>query len=63
MVTGAGAGEVAGRVRSLGASGVEVQGSDDSYRLRADDVAVLCDALSAVGRPAERVRVDVDPLR
>jgi hypothetical protein len=31
--------------------------------VRARDHEVLCDAFELVGRPAERVRVEIDPLR
>jgi len=36
---------------------------DDRWVVRAADHASLADALAAVGRPSERVRVDVDPVR
>jgi len=36
---------------------------DDRWVVRADDHASLADALAAVGRPSERVRIDVDPVR
>ena len=42
--------------------GLDVSGPDvDRYLVRADDHAVLCDGLAAVARPAERLRVEVDP--
>jgi primosomal protein N' (replication factor Y) (superfamily II helicase) len=37
--------------------------SPGSFLLRADSHEVLCNALATVVRPAERVRVEVDPLR
>lgn len=45
-------------------AGIEVQGPSDSrWLLRARSHRLLCDAFAAVGRPAERVRIEVDPLR
>jgi len=45
-------------------AGVEVQGPvEDTWRLRARDHRVLCDALAAVPRPPGRLRIAVDPLR
>ena len=47
-----------------GTLGLEVLGPlDGRWLVRAPDVAVLCDALAAVPRPAGRLRVAVDPLR
>lgn len=50
------------------APGVEVMGpTDGRWLVRAADHGILCDALSAAGRPSgaegSRLRVDVDPLR
>ena len=61
-VSGAGSEEL---VAALGLLvGVEVQGpSDARWLVRARDHAVLCDALETVGRPADRVRIEVDPRR
>ncbi len=61
-VSGAGAAEFVDR---LGAPlGVEVLGpADGRWLLRAGDHRTLCDALAATPRPAERCRVEVDPLR
>lgn len=43
--------------------GLMVQGPvDGSWRVRAPDHAVLCDALAATPRPPDRVRIEVDPL-
>jgi primosomal protein N' (replication factor Y) len=43
--------------------GVTIQGPvDGTWRLRAPDHEVLCDALAAVARPAGRLRIEVDPL-
>jgi primosomal protein N' (replication factor Y) len=52
-------------VAALGApAGVEVKGPlEGTWRLRADDHQVLCDALAAVVRPPGRLRIEVDPLR
>lgn len=43
--------------------GVEVQGGAGTWRLRADDHDVLCDALAALPRPPGRLRLEVDPRR
>jgi primosomal protein N' (replication factor Y) len=44
--------------------GVEVLGpSEDRWLIRAADHETLCDALSTVGRPPGRMRLEVDPLR
>ena len=50
---------------ALAADGsVEVLGPlDGRYVARAPDHQVLCDALAAAPRPAERLRIEVDPLR
>ncbi|MDP1794882.1 MAG: hypothetical protein Q8K63_12185, partial [Acidimicrobiales bacterium] len=44
---------------------VNVVGPDDTgaYLVRAADHQLLCDALASVPRPAERLRVSVDPGR
>ena len=43
--------------------GVSVSaGTGDRWVLRAADQRVLCDALAAEARPAERLRVEVDPV-
>jgi len=43
--------------------GVTLQGPlDGTWRLRARDHAVLCDALAATERPPGRLRIEVDPL-
>ncbi len=36
---------------------------EDRWVVRASDHANLADALAAVGRPSERVRIDIDPVR
>ena len=47
-----------------GLDGVEVLGpARERWLVRADDHRALCDALAAAPRPAERVRIEVDPLR
>lgn len=62
LVSGAGA---ATFVDSLaGVEGLSVQGPrEGTWRVRAADHDSLCDALAQVRRPAERLRVEVDPLR
>lgn len=61
-VSGDGGEDVVGGLQALGT--VEVLGPDQGrWLVRADDPATLADALAAVGRPAGRVRVEVDPLR
>jgi primosomal protein N' (replication factor Y) (superfamily II helicase) len=61
-VSGAGA---PAYVEALGTPlGVEVLGpADGRWLLRAPDSRTLADALADVPRPAERVRIEVDPLR
>lgn len=62
VLTGPGAAAYGDALR--GASGVEVLGPAGGRTvLRAASHQQLCDALSAVARPAERVRVEVDPVR
>ena len=47
----------------MSCAGVGVSpGADDRWVLRAADHRVLCDALAAEVRPAERLRVEVDPV-
>jgi primosomal protein N' (replication factor Y) (superfamily II helicase) len=52
-------------VEAMGAPiGVELLGpADGRWLVRAPDHRTLCDALAATPRPAERTRVEVDPLR
>ncbi len=63
QVSGEGAPTVIEAVR--GQIGIEVVGPDnhDAFLVRAADHALLCDALAAIERPAERVRISVDPVR
>jgi primosomal protein N' (replication factor Y) len=63
QVSGEGAAAFLDGVR--GQLGVQVAGPDalDSYLVRAADHATLCDALAHGERPAERLRVSVDPIR
>ena len=62
-ISGAGAEVVAGTVRSLEPT-IRVEGpAGGPYLLKAPTQAVLCGVLAKVERPAERVRVEVDPLR
>jgi hypothetical protein len=75
VLSGPGAGELAGALEKLGSvSGagnskqsvepIELsQLGDDRWVVRASDRSSLADALAVVGRPAERVRVDVGPVR
>ncbi len=63
LVSGPGAPELAAVLEKHGA-GVEVSKlAEDRWVVRAPDVAALADALGAAGRPTERVRVEVGPLR
>ena len=41
--------------------GLAVSADGDRRLVRADDHRTLCDGLAAVPRPAERLRVEVDP--
>jgi primosomal protein N' (replication factor Y) len=60
LLRGPGAGAYADGLRSVG--GIEVSSPDDDRRLiRAADHRILCDALAAVPRPPDRLRVEVDP--
>ena len=62
-ISGPGAAEVVEAVRSLEPT-VGIDGPHGGpYLLRAPNQAVLCGVLAKVERPAERVRVEVDPLR
>lgn len=63
QVTGDGAGAVVDGVR--GRLGVAVRGPDHAggFLLVAADHGTLCDALAAVERPTDRVRIAVDPVR
>ena len=62
-VSGAGAETVAAAVREL-EPGIRVEGPPGGpYLLRAPTQAMLCGVLAKVERPAERVRVEIDPLR
>ncbi|MHB8497600.1 MAG: primosomal protein N' family DNA-binding protein [Acidimicrobiales bacterium] len=59
-VVGPGAPELAGRIG--GVEGVSVSRTgDERWSLRAVDQRTLCDALARLGRPAGRVRIEVDP--
>ncbi len=75
VLSGPGAGELAGALELLDVGEVlghgELHGEpvevsevgEDRWVVRAADHAGLADVLAAVGRPSERVRVDVDPVR
>lgn len=62
-VSGPGAGELIESLRSGGAGIEAMHGADQRWLVRAPDHRRLCDALARAGRPAGRVRVEVDPLR
>ncbi len=65
-LSGPGAGVLAAALASgaPGRDAVEVLGpADGTWLVRAPDHVTLCDALAGTPRPAERVRVQVDPLR
>ncbi len=61
VVTGPGAAKMAEEVADGDGLEVSAAGSD-RWLLRAADHDVLCDALARARRPAERVRVEVDPV-
>lgn len=63
QIAGEGAAAVADQLRAM--LGVEVVGPDnhDAFLVKAADHKILCDALQTVTRPAERVRIAVDPVR
>jgi primosomal protein N' (replication factor Y) len=67
LLSGPGAGMLAAALASLAASGrarVEVSGPDgDRWLVRAADSSALADALAGAERPAERLRVEVGPVR
>jgi len=64
VVSGPGAPEMVQALRDAAVDEVELLGpADDRWLVRAPDHRRLCDALAAAGRPAARVRVEVDPLR
>jgi len=63
-VSGPGAAGVVAQLDGGQLDGVETLGpAGDRWLVRAGDHRSLCDALAAVKRPGERVRVEVDPLR
>jgi primosomal protein N' (replication factor Y) len=64
VVSGPGSREVAESLRSRPGPPLEVLGPDgDRWLVKAADHESLADALASVPRPAERVRVAVDPAR
>ena len=67
LLSGPGAGMLAAELVTLAAAGtarVEVSGPDgDRWLVRAGDHSALADALASAGRPAERLRVEVGPVR
>lgn len=61
QVSGAGAEAL---IAALDPAAVEIRGPRQGrYLLRAPELPPLLDALAAAGRPADRVRIEVDPLR
>ncbi len=64
VVSGPAADAYGGALREAAPEAVEVRGPvDATWSVRAPDHRVLCDFLSAVARPAGRLRVEVDPVR
>jgi len=66
LISGPGAGELAGALSATKATGSEVglsQLSEDRWLARARDQEALAAALSAVPRPKGRARVEVGPTR
>jgi primosomal protein N' (replication factor Y) (superfamily II helicase) len=64
LISGPGAAEYVGGLGRLAGSPVQVLGPDrDQWLVKASDERLLADALSSVPRPAERLRVSVDPAR
>jgi hypothetical protein len=64
VVSGAVADAYGGALRDGAPDAVEVRGPvDGTWSVRAPDHVTLCDFLSAVPRPAGRLRVEVDPVR
>ncbi|HVA03329.1 MAG TPA: hypothetical protein VMU64_06215 [Acidimicrobiales bacterium] len=64
VVSGAAADIYGGALRDGAPEAVEVRGPvDGAWSVRAPDHRSLCDLLSAVPRPAGRLRVEVDPVR
>jgi primosomal protein N' (replication factor Y) (superfamily II helicase) len=64
LVSGPGAAPYVDGLRGLAGSPVRVLGPDrDQWLVKASDATRLSDALNSVPRPAERLRVAVDPAR
>jgi primosomal protein N' (replication factor Y) (superfamily II helicase) len=61
LLAGPGAGPMAGWLSNRPRVTCSTAGTD-RWLVRAEDHAVLCDALAEAPRPAERVRIEVDPL-
>jgi hypothetical protein len=60
----AGHSDVRGELGAVPGEPVELSElGDERWVVRAADHAGLADALTAVGRPSERVRIEVDPVR
>jgi primosomal protein N' (replication factor Y) (superfamily II helicase) len=64
LVAGPGAAEYVEGLRGLAGSPLRILGPDrDEWLLKAPDGTLLAEALNSVPRPAERLRVAVDPAR
>lgn len=63
-IRGPGSDTVIGSLEALGEASVSVRGQPGGpYLVSAPTTAMLCTTLARVERPAERVRVEVDPVR
>lgn len=62
VVSGAGAEAFIDSLRSVAGTAIEIRAKDDYWRLSAPDHRTLLDALHDAERPAERLRVVVDPF-
>jgi len=64
LVSGAAADDYGEALRAAAGAGVEVRGpSDGVWWVQAPDHDALCGLLASVPRPADRLRVEVDPVR
>ena len=63
LISGAGAEEFIGSLRERAdESGADIRSLGDRWRVSASGHAALLDALHRADRPADRLRVEVDPL-
>ena len=63
MISGAGAAEFIGTLRSINQQATTVKGPlNDRYLLQADTHEVLLNTLAKIPRPSQRMRLEVDPL-